>query len=268
MITEPEDRQFNLLLNAIWRKAGLDASQYKISYLKRRLAVRMRATQSATYADYRRLLEGNPQEYANLLDRLTINVSTFFRDPGVYGQIKRKVIPLWQDRARIRVWSAGCAHGQEPYSLAISLSEGLPVSCQWSILATDIDPTVLELAKAGRYSAASIKPVQIDLRAKYFIFEGEERVVKPELKRRVECRLHDLTGSLPDEQFDLIVCRNVLIYFIGGLQERLFKGFHTRLRSGGFLVLGKTETLLGEMRRWFDVIDIRERIYQRRETPV
>lgn len=267
MIAEPEDRQFHYLLQAILRRAGLDASQYKISYLKRRLAVRMRATQKTNYADYRRLLETDPQEYAYLLDRLTINVSNFFRDPGVYGQIKRKVLSQWQHQPKLRIWSAGCAHGQEPYSLAILLGEGLPTICHWSILATDIDPTVLEHARTGRYSADSIQPVLPDLRQKYFEADGEERVVKMLLKRRIEFRQHDLTGALPDEKFDLIVCRNVLIYFVGGLQERLFSGFHARLNPGGFLVLGKTETLLGEMRRWFEVVDIRERIYRRREEP-
>jgi len=199
---------------------------------------------------------------------LTINVTAFFRDPGVYTLIKRKVLSQWQQQSRIRIWSAGCAHGQEPYSLAILLNEELPPLCHWSILATDIDPTVLEHARSGRYSADSIQPVQSDLRLQYFDFVGEERVVKPGIKRRIEFRQHDLTGKLPDERFDMIVCRNVLIYFISGLQERLFNGFHARLNPGGFLVLGKTETLLGDMRCWFDVIDIRERIYQRREVPV
>lgn len=267
MITEPEDRQFHFLLQAILRRAGLDASQYKLSYLKRRLAVRMRATQTSSYADYRRLLETTPQEYGYLLDRLTINVSDFFRDPGVYAQIRRKVLAQWQQQPTVRIWSAGCAHGQEPYSLAILLSEHVPAVCHWSILATDIDPTVLEHARTGRYSADSIRHVLPDLRKKYFEVSGEEQVVKLQLRRRIEFRRHDLTGTLPDEKFDLIVCRNVLIYFVSGLQERLFNGFHARLNDGGFLVLGKTETLLGEMRRWFDVIDIRERIYRRRVAP-
>jgi len=260
-----DERHFQNLCQLIFRQVGLDCKQYKVNYLKRRLAVRMRATQKKTYKEYQQLLENNPEEYEWLLDRLTINVSNFFRDPGVYAQMKKLLLPVWQKQATVRVWSAGCANGEEPYSLAIMLREGLPSFCYWEILATDIDPTVLERARIGKYKSETLKTIPPRVKMRYFEQEGEQWVVKPELKRRIKFKINDLTGDLPEGAFDLIVCRNVLIYFVSELQERLFRDFHSHLRPGGYLVLGKTETLVGDVRALYHMIDIRERIYQKKE---
>ncbi len=263
-----EERQFQDLLQLIFHKAGLDCRQYKDSYLKRRLAVRMRAMHIKAYSDYRKLLEREPEEYDKLLDRLTINVSKFFRDTDVYEQIRAKILPQWRKRMSLRVWSAGCANGQEPYSLAILLAQGLPASCNWSILATDIDPTVLERGRTGKYGSEIIQTVPVALRHRYFErTDNGEWLIQPALKRRVRFQTHDLTGEMPNSTFDMIMCRNVLIYFVSSLQKRLFQDFHEHLRMQGYLVLGMTETLLGDVRELYNIMDIRERIYQMKETP-
>ncbi|MCD4813115.1 protein-glutamate O-methyltransferase CheR [bacterium] len=264
-MTFQTENQFQELCQLILKQVGLDCQQYKVNYLKRRLAVRMRATKLDSYVKYRQLLENDSEEYGRLLDRLTINVSNFFRDTVVYDQIKRIIIPEIGKQRNIRIWSAGCANGEEPYSLAIRLKEGLPASGIWEILATDIDPTVLARARQGEYRDETIKNVPVFLRKKYFEKTEMTWKINRSIAEHVQFRQHDLTGSMPVGRFDLIVCRNVLIYFVAGLQEKLFKSFHELLRPNGFLVLGKTETLLGDMRRLYHIRDIRERIYQKKE---
>lgn len=262
MIYENQD-QFEALLQLVLKEKGLDCRQYKICYLKRRINVRMRATQQNTYQAYRKFLERDAEEYDRLLDRLTINVSQFYRDPGVYQQIKQVVLPAWRRNLSVRVWSAGCANGEEPYSLAILLREELPKLCQVKVLATDIDPICLERARKGVYKARALATLPEDFIPRYFRQENDDWVIKPELQRRIDFKRHDLTGPIPGGPFDLVVCRNVLIYFVRALQEKLFREFHRCLAPGGFLILGKTETLLGEMRNKYQTLNIRERIYQR-----
>ena len=265
MIYESQ-HQFEALLQMVQKEKGLDCRQYKISYLKRRIKVRMRATQQTTYQAYRKLLEQDMEEYDRLLDRLTINVSQFYRDPSVYQQIKQLVLPAWHQCSGVSIWSAGCANGEEPYSLAMLLREELPNFCRARVLATDIDPACLEQARMGVYKAPALKTLPLGFKLRYFRQQNDTWMIKPELQRRIDFQRHDLTGKLPDGPFDMVICRNVLIYFVRALQERLFKEFHRRLAPGGFLILGKTETLLGEMRDKYQTLDIRERIYQRIET--
>jgi chemotaxis protein methyltransferase CheR len=262
---QPEERYFDDLCHLIYKQVGLDCKQYKVNYLKRRLAVRMRATKKKTYQEYEELLRDNKEEYEWLLDRLTINVSNFFRDPVVYDQMKKMFLPGWRKQREVRVWSAGCANGEEPYSISIILREGLPSTCQWEILATDIDPTVLESAKQGKYKSEALKTLPPLLRGRYFESRDDRWMIKEEMKKRIRFKIHDLTGPMPEGGFDLIICRNVLIYFVSELQDRLFKGFHKLLRPGGYLVLGKTETLLGDVRKLYHMLDVRERIYQKKE---
>ncbi|MCK5218852.1 protein-glutamate O-methyltransferase CheR [bacterium] len=258
--------QFDALLQLVLKEKGLDCRQYKISYLKRRLKVRLRATQRTTYQAYQELLEQDTEEYDRLLDRLTINVSQFYRDPSVYRQIKQVVLPAWRQRSGVRIWSAGCANGEEPYSLAMLLREELSHNCQVRILATDIDPICLQRARKGVYKASALSTLPTKFKLRNFHQENDTWMIKSELQRRIDFQRHDLTNKLPGGPFDLIICRNVMIYFVRALQERLFREFHRRLAPGGFLILGKTETLLGEMRDKYINLDIRERIYQRKET--
>jgi chemotaxis protein methyltransferase CheR len=200
---------------------------------------------------------------------LTINVSHFFRDPTVFSALNRLVMPELSKLPRVQIWSAACANGEEPYSLAMLCEDFKPSFPLYKILATDIDPTVLDRARKGTYKEASIVEVPSRLRQQYLVHEDEAWSVKPELKRRISFERNDLTGKLPSEVFDLIICRNVMIYFNRQLQERLLREFHQRLNPWGFLVLGKTEVMLSETRSLYQVLDVSERIYQRKapETP-
>jgi chemotaxis protein methyltransferase CheR len=263
MLTD-EERQFEALKEFLHQLGGLDCRCYKTNYLKRRLAVRLRATGHTNYRDYQDLLRRDPTEYDRLLDRLTINVSQFFRDPEAFQAIARSVLPVLVKNRRANIWSAGCANGEEPYSLAMLFNERLPVGKQTRIWATDIDPAVLVRAQAGLYKDASLADVPFMLRQKYLTRQGELWAVDPALKTGISFQRHDLTGEMPTGPFDLIVCRNVMIYFNRQLQETLLRGFHKLLAPEGFLMLGKTEVLLPECRALYRSVDVSERIYQYR----
>jgi chemotaxis protein methyltransferase CheR len=260
-----EERQFEQLREYLHQIGGLDCRCYKINYLKRRLAVRMRATGLATYREYHELLGRDPTEYDKLLDRLTINVSQFFRDPEAFRALARQVLPILEKKGHANIWSAGCANGEEPYSLAMLFHERMPLGRQSRVLATDIDTVCLARAQTGRYKDASLADVPFLIRQKYLEHQGDLWTVHPEIKAGVAFERHDLTGDMPPGPFDLIVCRNVMIYFNRQLQERLLRAFHRLLLPEGFLVLGKTEVLLPECRTLYRSVDVSERIYQVRE---
>jgi len=229
------------------------------------LAVRMRAMGIKTLSEYNNLLRQDPEEFERLLDRLTINVSHFFRDPATYKSVAQRVVPQLNGKSRIRIWSAGCANGEEPYSLAMLFKENLPSTAKIHILATDIDPTCLARAQAGSYKSHLLADVPFSMRRKYLKEEGDVYTVTPEVKSLIEFRKHDLTGPMPEGLFEVIVCRNVVIYFTRELQEHLFTEFHRLLAPDGFLILGKTEVLLADCRYLYQIIDVGERVYRKRE---
>ena len=260
-----EEREFELLKRQVFQREGLECKYYKSNYLKRRLAVRMRATGLTNYYDYCQLLKKDPEEYDRLLDRLTINVSQFLRDPSAFRTLETKVFPEIFKTRHIRVWSAGCANGEEPYTLAMLLKAFSPAGRTFEIMATDIDTNCLARAEQGEYKAAALANLPSRYRDKYFQEQNGRWAVKADLRKYVTFSKGDLTGALPTGPFHLIVCRNVLIYFTRVLQEQLLITFHERLAPGGFLMLGKTEVLLAETRSRYDIIDVGERVYRRRE---
>jgi chemotaxis methyl-accepting protein methylase len=218
------------------------------------------------------MLDADPREYPKLLRALTINVTKFFRNWETYHTVAQKVIPeLWsRDDGPISVWSAGCASGEEAYSIAVLFHEHAE-SCgqldrlsRVDVLGTDIDDDCLGTAQRGLYGEASFADTPAALREKYFPHEGSLRGVIPEVKRRVTFAIGDLLhGDPPPKQFDLVLCRNVVIYFDRPAQDKLFAEFHSSLREGGVLVLGKVETLLGSARELFRPVSSRERIFRK-----
>jgi len=267
--TTENDRAFRSLLKKIRRERGLDCSQYKPTFLKRRLAVRLRARGVESYREYMRLLDD--EEYEKLFEALTINLSYFFRDGTTFEALRDKVLkPLLQEKARrgsrlVRVWSAGCASGEEPYSIAILFHELLGADLKnWyiSIRATDLDARALAKAKRGIYGKFSFRGTDPGYIRRYFIpFSDREYALKPEIKAMVKFEQRDLITDPPPRCLDLIFCRNVLIYFSREQQERLFAIFHEALNERGYLVIGKTEVLMGATARLFRPLDVRERIY-------
>jgi chemotaxis methyl-accepting protein methylase len=266
-----DDAGFLALNEKISRERGFGCASYKEKCLRRRIAVRMRARGVHTYGDYARLLDQDAAEYEKLLDALTINVTKLFRNWETYDAIARLVVPpLWAlpDRS-IRVWSAGSSSGEEPYSIAAlflrhaeSLGEGDRAS-RVSVLGSDIDRASLVAARRGSYEQGAFADTPEELRRRFFT-PGWPATVVPELRSLVSFERRDLLAEPPPPGgHHLVTCRNVVIYFDRPTQEALFERFHAALLPGGFLVLGKVETLLGRARTLFAPVDSRERIFRR-----
>lgn len=270
-MTDLADAAFDALTEKIARDKGFGCASYKQKCLRRRVAVRMRARGVHTYADYARLLDTDSAEYERLLDALTINVTKLFRNWDTYSVIAEKIVPaLWDaPTPSIAVWSAGCSSGEEPYSVAAlfhrhaemrnALSE---LTRRVRVLGSDIDVRSLAAAETGTFEEADFADTPADLRRRYFAPASPFTIV-PEVRRMVRFERRDLLADPPPPgPFHLICCRNVLIYFDRETQERLFAKFHSALAPGGFLVLGKVETLLGAARTRFVPVDGRERVFR------
>lgn len=270
-----DEVELNLLLRLLQEDVGLNFRQYKPNYLKRRIGVRMRATGCGDYLQYRQLVKKDREEGRRLINDLTINVTEFFRDEDVYAAIRGQVIPQLIGHKResrtcsLRAWSAGCATGEEPYSLSILFLDALSREGKgddWAlrITATDLDDKALEKAKEGVYESVRMPPgLLLD---DYFDRGGSGLVVKEEVRRPVRFLQMDIMRQPPLRHLDLIVCRNVLIYFEREKQHRILEIFNQCLRPGGFLVLGKSEAILGADDRGFVPFSRRERVY-RKEAP-
>ncbi len=260
------------LARRVMRAAGLPADVYKDKCLRRRIAVRMRACGVHTYEEYLDLLDRTPAETERLRDALTINVTRFYRNRETWEALRTRVLPaLWTAReGRLAVWSAGCASGEEPYTIAMLVAEiareaGRPAWLdRLQVDATDIDRLSLERAAAARYRADALVELPASLRDRYLVPDGAEFRVAPVIRDRVDVRRLELGADAPRRtEYDAILCRNVVIYFDRPMQERLFVSFASRLAPGGLLILGKVETLLGPARDHLQLVDVRERIYRR-----
>ena len=265
------DAGFDLLTAKISRERGFGCASYKEKCLRRRIAVRMRAKGVHSYGDYMALLDREPAEYERLLDALTINVTKFFRNWETYEAMRRHVVPtLWNEGGLARAWSAGCSSGEETYSVAALFhahaeerGEGGRLAARISVVGSDIDRASLAAAERGAYEEAAFADTPPELRRRYFSATPPFAVV-PELRQVVRFERRDLLREPPPGAgFQLITCRNVIIYFDRGTQEALFERFFDALAPGGFLVLGKVETLLGTARSRFAAVDPRERIFRR-----
>ncbi|HMH83677.1 MAG TPA: protein-glutamate O-methyltransferase CheR [Gemmatimonadales bacterium] len=270
MTSEQDERGFRALTQKITRARGLACDSYKDRCLRRRIAVRMRARGVHTFDDYSRLLDHDAHEYDHLLDALTINVTKFFRNVETWRALEPRLADLWTARrGEVRVWSAGCASGEEPYTCAVALAETARRLGQEELLprarvdATDIDRTSLERTRAPQYPETAFTEMPPELVRRYFTAEPPRHPV-PELQRIVRVVKHDLTSEpAPAPPYDLVVCRNVVIYFDRPMQERLFSLFAEALAPGGVLLLGKVETLFGPARERLVLEEPRERIYRR-----
>lgn len=251
-------------------RAAFDLGHYKDGCIRRRVARRARACRCAAVA-YPARLRDDPGEAEALLAALTIHVSQFFRNPSTFDHLRRRVLPELIERARrtrrgeLRLWCAGCAGGEEPYSLALLARELAPAKLSLSLLATDLSPAILERARAGLYEPARLTQVPLELRERYFRVEGQGFRLDHEIRRMVRFRRQDLLAPEEYPRADLILCRNVLIYFSRAEQERIIDRFARALPPGGFLVIGRAENLFGPVRNQFRGEFPRERIYRRLE---
>jgi chemotaxis protein methyltransferase CheR len=269
-LSPADEQDFMDLLAKIARDRGFVCGSYKQKCLRRRIAVRLRARGLTSYADYARLLDGDAPEYDKLVDTLTINVTKLFRNWDAFAALARSVIPaLWGSPSpTLQVWSAGCASGEEAYSLAALFHRHASAGGEREragrvrVLGTDIDRESLLAASRGLFAEPAFTDTPPDLRAAYFT-EGSPAAAEPAVRALVRFARHDLIREEAPPGQHLIVCRNVIIYFDRDTQERLFERFYGALAPGGYLMLGKVETLLGPARALFTAVDARERIFQR-----
>jgi len=268
-VSSPQDeRAFLALTQKISRMRGVSCESYKDKCLKRRLAVRMRARGVHTYDDYSRLLDADALEYQQLLDALTINVTKFYRNAETWHALRPHLAALWAERrGRLRIWSAGCASGEEPYTIAVLLAEiaaGGKMD-QASIDASDVDRLSLERTRQASYPETAFTEMPVDLKRRYFTAEAPPLLQPvPTVRALVHVLAHDLMREPPPHKpYELVVCRNVVIYFERQAQEKLFQVFVDALAPGGLLLLGKVETLFGPARERLTLIDPRERIYRK-----
>lgn len=265
-----EEQELDELKGKIHRERGFNCHFYKEKCLRRRLAVRMRARGIDTFSAYGALLDDDAAEYDLLLDTLTINVTKFFRNPEMWEVLARDVLPaLFELPQRdVRIWSAGSASGEEAYSVSILLHEWATLHGRSSelrrfhVLGTDIDLRSLDAARRAEYGELSLSETPDEVVERWFspgpVFRLEE-----EARSRVSFTRRDLISGEPESEQSLILCRNVIIYFDREIQEELFRRFYDALVPGGYLVLGKVETLLGPTRSLFRPVSSRERIFQK-----
>jgi chemotaxis protein methyltransferase CheR len=267
-----EREAFEKLKDAIYRERGLDVSQYKENYLKRRLAVRMRALQLINYESYLNWLNTYNGEYNTLLDKLTINVTQFFRDPEVFVEFEKNILPDILSRAggRLKVWSAGCSTGEEPFSIAIAIEEAAEKmgiqGPEYEISATDIDDAALFKAYEGAFEGRTLDNVAEPRKRKYFSFDGKNYIITDKIKKKVKFLKANLMDPFRRNFFDVIFCRNVIIYFSKELQRKVLQYFYDGLREEGVFFMGKTETMLRDLRDKFRCINIKERIFEKTNT--
>lgn len=261
------------LLSKVREERGLDLAQYRPRYVARRIAVRLNLLNLPTYRQYAAYLDAHPEEYAKLLDALTINVTQFFRDTSVYTLFRRQVVPeiVAAKAARgqrvIRVWSAGCATGEEPYSLAMAFLDGIERAKNGAMLltviGTDIDPRVLDVAKRATYPIRELPQIPAIDRHRYVQVDGESFRMTPEVLKAVRFQLLNLFEDAPIHAVDVVFCRNVFIYFNREQQERVIGSFLKALTPGGYLVLGRSERLASSLAGEFELVSGRERAYRK-----
>ena len=262
---------FQELTEKITRETPFRCTSYKDRCVRRRIAVRMRARGAETFRQYADLLDTDGSEYEHLLDALTVNVTKFFRNPPAYAVLAEQVIPeLWARNGEIRVWSAGSASGEEPFSLAALFYEyaasrnELAELDRVRVIGSDIDRGSLDAARAAVYSPSSFTDTSDERIQELFPEVRGGRTVLPEIRRMVQFERRDILRDLTDlGAMDLIACRNVVIYLDRASQERLLDALAETLWPGGFLMMGHVETLFGAARARLVPVDMRERIYRK-----
>ena len=254
---------YTILKNA----SGIDFTYYKRSTILRRIERRMLVTHTATLADFARLLGDSAEEVNILVKEILIGVTNFFRDPAFFEKLKYNAIYKIVERAKenepIRVWSAGCSTGEEAYSIAIlfrEVMEELNVKRDVKIFATDVDSRAIEQAGKGVFSENIIDDVTPDRLAKFFLKINDQYQISKEIRRMIVFATHNMFSDPPFGKLDLIVCRNVMIYFQPVMRRGLFAIFHSALKNNGYLFLGKSETA-GEYVSLFKPVCSAEKIY-------
>ncbi|ACK68899.1 MCP methyltransferase, CheR-type with PAS/PAC sensor [Gloeothece citriformis PCC 7424] len=268
MTTSENDPVFESLLEFLRQSRGFDFTGYKRSSLQRRVRKQMQSHNIDNFGDYLDYLQVHPEEFLPLFNTILINVTGFYRDLNAWQYLQRQVInrnfDLESDRKPIRVWSAGCASGEEAYTLAMILADSLGIEKfrqRVKIYATDLDEEALSQARHASYSDKDLNSFPQELRDRFFEQVGNLYVFRPDLRRAVIFGRHDLVQDAPISRLDLLVCRNTLMYFNAETQGKILQRFHFALKNSGILFLGKAEMLLTHT-NLFTPINLQHRIFR------
>lgn len=267
-----EDTYLNQLLSTLRDQRGVDFSLYKPSTILRRIERRMGIAQVVSLEEYLRYIKHSPDEAKALYKDLLISVTKFFRDLESYNELKEKVIPQMVNRAEpgktLRVWVAGCATGEEAYSLAILFTDYLEKSerkCEVKVFATDIEKEAMEYASRGIYPESIAADLPEPQMRRFFTKEGGSLKVNTKIRQMVVFASHNLISDPPFNKMDMVSCRNLLIYLKPAQQQRLLKVFSFALYPHGYLFLGSSETI-GEMTDSFDTLSVKHKLFRHRGT--
>ncbi|QQT32988.1 chemotaxis protein CheR [Sphingobacterium siyangense] len=245
-----KDHEIDILLEDIYRDYGYDFLQYSRASMKRRINRLMTNDRLASFAELRFVLKDNPAFLQHFVEEITVNLTEMFRDPLFFRQLREEILPQLGTYPLIRVWIAGCSTGEEAYSMSILLKEA-NLYHKSLIYATDINPRVLDIARNGVYPLSQIKSFSENYIesggkqdfSKYYTANYEWAKFNADLKQKMILSTHNLVSDTSFNSFQLILCRNVLIYFNKDLQERVFKLFDASLENLGYLALGSKETI-------------------------
>lgn len=237
-------KDWELFKQKFFVKSNIDLNHYKPAQMQRRITNLMNRHGANTYMDFFSLIERDAKLYEDFVEYLTINVTEFFRTPEKFMELESKCLTdLLANSPRLNIWSAGCSIGAEPYSLAIILKEKTP-NTKHRILATDLDVEILAKAKKAQYTANEMKNLPQDRLNKYFKQADSQYLLNDDIKSRIEFQKHNLLLDRFEAGFDLILCRNVVIYFTEEAKDALYKRFFAALKPGGVLFVGGTEAIL------------------------
>ncbi|SFM76511.1 two-component system, chemotaxis family, CheB/CheR fusion protein [Pseudonocardia ammonioxydans] len=272
LVDEGPDPEFEQLLEFLKETRGFDFTGYKRSSLRRRIARRMQQLSFTGIDEYLDRLQVDQEEFTRLFNTVLINVTGFFRDHDSWVHLQHEVLPRLLSALRpgepVRVWSAGCASGEEAYGLAILLAEALGPEQfreRVKIYGTDVDEDALATARQAAYTDKELEPVPAEWRERYFDRNGQRFVFRPDLRRSVIFGRNDLVQDAPISRLDLLVCRNTLMYLNAQTQAQVLARFHFALKPGGALFLGKAEMLLSHA-RLFVPTDLKRRFFRKADT--
>ncbi|NPC92795.1 protein-glutamate O-methyltransferase CheR [Bacillus sp. WMMC1349] len=238
-----------------WKNiTGVDLTLYKETQMKRRLASLYAKKGYRDFKEFAVALENNDSLLQETLDRMTINVSEFYRNYKRWDVLEKTILPLLKPTKKLKVWSAACSTGEEPYTLSMILSQQSDLT-DYQIIATDIDDKVLAKAKEGIYQERSLQEVPKAMKEKYFTQNGSYYTVKDDIRKNIQFQKHNLLADRYETEFDIIVCRNVLIYFTEEAKEAIFHKFSRSLKKNGVLFVGSTEQIFNPEKFGFKSTD-------------
>jgi len=263
-----EDEGFGRVIRHIQDEVEFEPEYYNPDYLDRRITARMRRQEVEEYDDYLEVLQSDSREKEALMDSLTINVTNFFRNQEMWEALRPVLRDLTDEHRRVRVWSAPCADGREPYSVSMLARDDRQIDDdRLTIVGTDISDEALENARAGTYETTRTTDIGEELSLlddpeKYVDVEDNTFTVKPEIRDSIQFERHDLIQDGSRRNCDLVFCRNLLIYIDSEFKIPIFKTLTDSMQDGSYLVIGMTETIPQELRDEFEPVNKRCRIYQ------